>query len=232
MSCESSCSTLAYHKKYSNIIAGGLQSGEVCVWDIRNATEPSIVADNTHQGYVSCLRWSHKNNFEMLSGSSNGEVFWWDIRKMNEPCEFKIESIQTNGKGSAATVAADNVSVDSAEIRTLGNACTAVEFDKIHPKDIRIGTGDGRVIFAHKNGNKIEKTYENECHDGSVSTIAQNWASYKCILTVDSCDIKVWGEDMKTNPIFSVSSIENEFCCGSWSLTRLVVRNTNQKTNH
>lgn len=224
MNCESSCSTLAYHKRYSNIISGGLQNGEVCIWDVRSAAEPCIIADKTHNGYVNCLRWSPKNNFELLSGSSNGEVFWWDIRKMNEsPCEFKIELIKTDEKETLAGGKADNLSIDSTEFRTA--TCSSVEFDKVHSKYIRIGTGDGRVILAHKNGNKVEKTDERKCHEVSVSTITQNWASFKCILTVDSGDVKVWGEDMKNDPIFSVSSIDNEFSCGAWSLTRLACHN-------
>lgn len=222
---ESSCSTLTYHKKYLNIIAGGLQNGEVCIWDVRSTAEPGIVADKTHHGYVNCLRWSHKNNFELLSGSSNGEVFWWDIRKMNEPpCELKIKLIRTDEKRTtSAAGTTDNLITDSAELHTA--ACSSVEFDKVHSKYIRVGTGDGRVILAHKNGNTIEIKDERKCHEASVSTIAQNWASFKCILTVDSCDIKVWGEDMKSDPIFSVSSIDNEFCCGAWSQTRLVGQN-------
>ncbi|KAG4066470.1 hypothetical protein HA402_007106 [Bradysia odoriphaga] len=203
LSCESSCSTLAYHKKYWNIIAGGLQSGEVCLWDVRNPTEPSIVADQTHNGYVSCLRWSHKCNYQMLTGSSNGEVFWWDIRKMNSS-QFQIDRFDGGRLGSSPNQ----------------SACTSLEFDRIHTKNIRIGTGDGRIIIAHKNEGKIEKLSEIRGHEDPVSTIAQNWSSYKCILTVDGCDIKVWGEDMNTDPIFTVSSIVNEFTCGVWSLTR------------
>lgn len=209
--CESSCSTLAYHKKYINLISGGLQNGEVCIWDTRNAAEPCIIADESHQSYVNCLRWSPKNNFELLSGSSNGEIFWWDIRKMNEsPCQFKIESNETLGSADSTDYHRDNQ-----------NACTAVDFDRLSSKNIRIGTGDGRVILAHKNDNKMEKVCETKCHEASVSSVAQSaLTSYKCILTVDSCEIKVWGEDMKVDPIFSVSSIENEFACGAWSLTR------------
>lgn len=182
------------------------------------------MGDKSHQGYVNCLRWSHNNNFEILSGSSNGEVFWWDIRKMNEaPCQFKIEFIETDNKGLTLGTAVDNLNTDSTDFRIDNKyACTAVEFDQISSKHIRIGTGDGRVIYANKNGNKMEKTFEIKCHEASLSTVAQNWASYKCILTVDSCEIKVWGEDIKLDPIFSVSSIENEYACGAWSLTRLV----------
>ncbi len=155
----------------------------------------------------------------MLSGSSNGEVFWWDIRKMNEsPCQYKIELNNADKKGSSI---GGKLSIDSTDMYTVNkNACTAVDFDKIHSKYIRIGTGDGSVIAAHKNNNKIEKMYEIQCHENSVSTIFQNWASYKCILTVDSCDIKVWDEDMETEPIFTASSIENEYCCGALSLNR------------
>lgn len=155
----------------------------------------------------------------MLSGSSNGEVFWWDIRKMNEPpTQFKIDSVDT-GKTGPENI--DNLSISSSPIDNK-NACTAVEFDKVHSKNITIGTGDGRVIFAHKNHGKLEKMHEIKCHDAAVSAVDQNWASYKCILTVDSSDVKVWCKDMKCDPMFSLSSIENEFACGCWSLTRLV----------
>lgn len=134
---------------------------------------------------------------------------------MNElPCQLKIESNET------LESAVDNRSTGS-------TACTAVDFDKLSSKNIRIGTGDGRVILAHKNDNKMEKVFETKCHEASVSSVAQSaLASYKCILTVDCCEIKVWGEDMRVDPIFSVSSIENEFACGAWSLTRLVMRTT------
>lgn len=167
---------------------------------------------------MTCLRWSQKCNYELLSGSSNGEVYWWDIRKMSAPAFVKFESNETEKKGSGTN---DNLSIDSAEIQPLNkSACTAVEFDKLQSKYIRIGTADGRIISAQKNGNKIEKSHETKCHEDSVLAIAQNWSSYKCILTVDSGDIKVWDEEMKGDPLFMVSSIENDYCCGAWSLTR------------
>lgn len=236
LNCESSCSTLAYHKKYWNTIAGGLQNGKVCLWDVRNAAEPFIVADQRHNGYVSCLKWSHKCNYQMLTGSSSGEVFWWDIRKMNSsPCQFKIDRVDGDKIGSsqvqtgnlsknrASRNRSGNLDIGSTELYEISkNACTSLEFDKVHKKNIRIGTGDGRIIVAQKNEGKIEKLYESRVHEDPVSTIAQNRASYKCILTVDGCDIKVWDEDMTTDPIFTMSSIVNEFTCGAWSLTRLV----------
>lgn len=222
LNSQSSCSAIEYHRKFYNIIAGGLQNGQICLWDVRDPSEPCVTADHAHQGYVKCLQWSHRNNFDMLSGSSNGEVFWWDIRKMNEPpCQFEIESMDV-GKAGSENTDYDNLSIDSYCPTDNKNGCIAVEFDKAHSKNIHIGTGDGRVIFAHKNHGKLEKMYEIKCHDAAVSAVDQNWASYKCVLTVDSSDVKVWCDDMKCDPIFSLSSIENEFACGCWSPTRLV----------
>lgn len=226
LGAKSYCSSIAYHNHYTNIISGGLQNGQICIWDVNRASEPSIIAEQSHQGYVSCLQWSHKNNFEMLSGSSNGEVHWWDIRKMPSPLfYFKIESLESNKKNISGEQsnpnAADNISLDLSDILVQNpNACTAIDFDKTHCKVIRIGAGDGRVIFAHRVNNTLEKMYDVHCHDSSVSTVEQNWYAFKSVLTIDSSDVKVWMDDMKSDPIFTMSSIENEFSCGSWSLTR------------
>lgn len=172
----------------------------------------------------------------MLTGSSNGEVFWWDIRKMNGSlCQFKIDPVDGDKMGSSqdqetapktkrsSRNRSGNIDIGWTELNTINkNACTSVEFDKIHKKNIRIGTGDGRVIVAQKNESKIEKLCEIRGHQDPVSTVAQNWASYRCILTVDGCDINVWSEDLTDDPIFNVSSIVDEFTCGVWSLTRSV----------
>ncbi|KAJ6645959.1 Dynein axonemal intermediate chain 2, partial [Pseudolycoriella hygida] len=182
-----------------------------CIWDVRDRIGPSILSKKNHKGHVNCLQWSYKCNHEILSGSSNGEVCLWDFRKMDDSvCRIQIGLADVDEKETKS--ADDDLSEDSQS----ENAITSLEFDKLNSKLIRIGTGNGRVIFANKN--EIEE--EIKCHESSISSVTQNWASYKCILTIDSSDVKIWGENMKGDPIFSMSSIDKEFCCGMWSLTR------------
>lgn len=208
LNSKSSCNTLEFNRKYSNVIGGGLQNGQVCVWDIRTTADPQILTntESSHRGCVNCVRQLDEN-VHILSGSSNGEVFWWDIRNISKPlCDFKIDS---------------NASKFDKENPSTEIGCTSLECDKRKPGQILIGTSDGTVIFANKkDGGKLDLSYSIQCHSGPVSSLGQNWASFKCILTVENSEIKIWNEDCKNDAIFSVSSVENEFSCGGWSPTR------------
>ncbi|NXD12228.1 WDR34 protein, partial [Nothocercus nigrocapillus] len=82
----SSVMCLAFHPSQPSLIAGGLFSGEVVVWDTSRTEDPLILrtgmTDDTHTDPVyQQINWlpdgKHRNHFQLLSASTDGKMLVW-----------------------------------------------------------------------------------------------------------------------------------------------------------
>ncbi|KAM8796648.1 cytoplasmic dynein 2 intermediate chain 2 [Eudromia elegans] len=81
----SSVMCLAFHPSKPSLIAGGLFSGEVVVWDTSRTEDPLIsrtgMTDDTHTDPVYQVNWlpdgKHRNHFHLLSTSTDGKILVW-----------------------------------------------------------------------------------------------------------------------------------------------------------
>ncbi|XP_010226391.1 PREDICTED: WD repeat-containing protein 34 [Tinamus guttatus] len=81
----SSVMCLAFHPSQPSLVAGGLFSGEVVVWDTSRTEDPLIwrtgMTDDTHTDPVYQVNWlpagKHRNHFQLLSASTDGKILVW-----------------------------------------------------------------------------------------------------------------------------------------------------------
>ncbi|OXB72170.1 UNVERIFIED_CONTAM: hypothetical protein H355_000887 [Colinus virginianus] len=81
----SSVMCLAFHPSQPSLIAGGLFSGEVVVWDTSKAEDPLVwrtgMTDDTHTDPVYQVLWlpeaEHGNHIQLLSASTDGKILRW-----------------------------------------------------------------------------------------------------------------------------------------------------------
>ncbi|NWJ00730.1 WDR34 protein, partial [Crypturellus undulatus] len=83
----SSVMCLAFHPSQPSVVAGGLFSGEVVVWDTSRTEDPLIsrtgMTDDTHTDPVyQQVSWlpdgKHRNHFQLLSASTDGKILVWE----------------------------------------------------------------------------------------------------------------------------------------------------------
>ncbi|NWX42491.1 WDR34 protein, partial [Steatornis caripensis] len=81
----SSVMCLAFHPSQPSLIAGGLFSGELVVWDTSRTEDPVIwrtgMTDDTHADPVYQVNWlpdaKHRNHSRLLSVSTDGKILVW-----------------------------------------------------------------------------------------------------------------------------------------------------------
>uniref|UniRef100_A0A8C2UCL3 Dynein 2 intermediate chain 2 n=1 Tax=Coturnix japonica TaxID=93934 RepID=A0A8C2UCL3_COTJA len=81
----SSVMCLAFHPSQPSLIAGGLFSGEVLVWDTSKPEDPLIwrtgMTDDTHTDPVYQVHWlpdaKHGNHIQLMSASTDGKILVW-----------------------------------------------------------------------------------------------------------------------------------------------------------
>ncbi|XP_008489653.2 WD repeat-containing protein 34 [Calypte anna] len=81
----SSVMCLAFHPSQPSLIAGGLFSGELVVWDTSRREDPVIwrtgMTDDTHTDPVYQVNWlpdsKHRNHPQLLSVSTDGKILVW-----------------------------------------------------------------------------------------------------------------------------------------------------------
>ncbi|KFW87773.1 WD repeat-containing protein 34, partial [Phalacrocorax carbo] len=81
----SSVMCLAFHPSQPSLIAGGLFSGELVVWDTGRTEDPVIwrtgMTDDTHTDPVYQVNWlpdaKHRNHAQLLSVSTDGKILVW-----------------------------------------------------------------------------------------------------------------------------------------------------------
>ncbi|KAI1232094.1 WD repeat-containing protein 34, partial [Lamprotornis superbus] len=81
----SSVMCLAFHPSQPSLIAGGLFSGELVVWDTSRTEDPVIwrtgMTDDTHTDPVYQVNWlpdtKHRNHARLLSVATDGKILLW-----------------------------------------------------------------------------------------------------------------------------------------------------------
>ncbi|NXG92861.1 WDR34 protein, partial [Stercorarius parasiticus] len=81
----SSVMCLAFHPSQPSLIAGGLFSGELVVWDTSRTEDPVVwrtgMTDDTHTDPVYQVNWlpdaKHRNHNRLLSVSTDGKILVW-----------------------------------------------------------------------------------------------------------------------------------------------------------
>ncbi|NXA08163.1 WDR34 protein, partial [Sapayoa aenigma] len=81
----SSVMCLAFHPSQPSLIAGGLFSGELVVWDTSRTEDPVIwrtgMTDDTHTDPVYQVHWlpdtKHRHRSQLLSASTDGKILVW-----------------------------------------------------------------------------------------------------------------------------------------------------------
>ncbi|RLW00379.1 hypothetical protein DV515_00008848 [Chloebia gouldiae] len=81
----SSVMCLAFHPSQPSLIAGGLFSGELVVWDTSRTEDPVIwrtgMTDDTHTDPVYQVNWlpdtKHRNHARLLSAATDGKILVW-----------------------------------------------------------------------------------------------------------------------------------------------------------
>ncbi|KAF4789131.1 WD repeat-containing protein 34 [Turdus rufiventris] len=81
----SSVMCLAFHPSQPSLIAGGLFSGELVVWDTSKTEDPVILrtgmTDDTHTDPVYQVNWlpdtKHRNHARLLSVATDGKILVW-----------------------------------------------------------------------------------------------------------------------------------------------------------
>ncbi|XP_051664136.1 cytoplasmic dynein 2 intermediate chain 2 [Manacus candei] len=85
MDVPSSVMCLAFHPSQPSLIAGGLFSGELVVWDTSRTEDPVIwrtgMTDDTHTDPVYQVHWlpdtKHRHHSRLLSVSTDGKILVW-----------------------------------------------------------------------------------------------------------------------------------------------------------
>lgn len=92
---------IEYNPKDYHILASGINSGQVVIWDTRVSGEEQLVSNHevSHRDQINALIWfTSKTNSEFFSGSNEGQILWWAIWSFTPQwaiIEFYIAHIPT-----------------------------------------------------------------------------------------------------------------------------------------
>lgn len=188
---------LQYNGRDEFIVAGGLSSGCVCVYDTRigGKAQGESQMEFSHQEPVSSLQWiQSKTNTAFFTGSCDGHVMWWDIRSLKQP----------------------------SDLVQCGSGCTILEFNYSMPMSFLVGTDDGLLWYGNRRGATIEERlpFKNQCHEWGIRSIERNPIAEKNILTVSGFELKIWSEDVRESPLYFRAVDDIPFTCGAWNPKR------------
>ena len=134
---------LQYNPREISLLAGALASGQVCAFDVRTQTLPTLTSPEhqAHRDVVSRVLFINaKSGMEFFSAGTDGGVKWWDLRNISEPTEeLCVDMVKPNELPSMA--------------RAKG--ASALEFEPTIPTRFMVGTEDGEVILGNRKGKTI-----------------------------------------------------------------------------
>lgn len=84
---------LEFSELTPNRLASGAEQGEVCIWDLKNPSEPVVfpplkTVGSSAQAEISCLTWNPKFQHILASASTNGMTVVWDLRNQKPLTSF------------------------------------------------------------------------------------------------------------------------------------------------
>ncbi|XP_062815503.1 cytoplasmic dynein 2 intermediate chain 2 isoform X4 [Anolis carolinensis] len=138
---------LAFHPRQPSLIAGGLFSGEVLVWDTGRLEDPLLwrtgMTDDTHTDPVYQVSWlqdsKHSHTFRVLSVSTDGKILVWQedregLLKPTDGFAFVLQQIPRSTK---------------LKKQTRGDAAvglTSLSFSHFEPSVFVVGTEGGCLL--------------------------------------------------------------------------------------
>ncbi|CAH0397878.1 unnamed protein product [Chilo suppressalis] len=208
---NSACWQLACSPKDPEIILGGLQNGTVCVFDIR-ASKKAIDYSSiykSHREPVTALLYIHsRTQTDFFSGSPDGQCLWWDLRNLTEPlCQLPM-----------------SIRIPAGQQPDLTNAegVSALEFDHGLPTKFLCGTVSGLVINVNRMGREHSEmltSYWN-AHLGPVRAVQRSPCTMRMFLTCGDYTVRIWSEEMRTQPIIVTTPYKHQVTDASWAPIR------------
>lgn len=208
---EYPCWQLACSPSTPELLICGLEKGIVNVFDVRVGTGAvsSSSVYNSHREGITSILYTHSRTYsEFFTGSSDGQCLWWDFRKLSHPLDQLPISIR----------------LKSLEHPSLSNAegVSTLDFDSGMPTKFLCGTETGLVI----NGNRMGRTHSDilvsywNAHDGSVQAVQRSPCTFRMFLTCGDYTVKVWSEEVRTEPIIVTRPYKNPVSDAAWAPLR------------
>ncbi|NWX73970.1 WDR34 protein, partial [Alca torda] len=236
----SSVMCLAFHPSQPSLIAGGLFSGELVVWDTSRTEDPMIwrtgMTDDTHTDPVYQVNWlpdaKHRNHKRLLSVSTDGKILVWQEER---------DGRLALAEGFA--VVAQQVP-RSAQLKkfTWGEAAvgvTSLSFSHFDPRVFVVGVEGGyslkcstaaETLALHRTGGSVPLRAPAELafsrHGGPVYSVSCSPFHRQVLNLFLSCgtDGQVHLHSMlQTQPLLSLQLSKKYLFCVRWSPVRPLV---------
>jgi len=190
---------IRYHPKDNKIVTGH-ENGQIAVWDSKVSGPPKSVSspELSHRDIVTSIQWIHtKVGTEFLSVSLDMTIKLWNSAQVEAPLE----------------------------VIDVGVPLTFIEYDPSMPTKFTLGAKNGYIISGNRRGSTLQEKlpWRMKVGDGPVEIIERNKAFSKIFLTLADGDVKIWSEDCKDCPIFTIPKTATHFTGAAWSPTRFSV---------
>lgn len=208
---EYPCWQLACSPSTPELLICGLEKGIANVFDIRvgiKAVSSSSVYYSHREGITSILYINSRTHSEFFTGSSDGQCLWWDLRKLSYPLDQLSMSIRLSPS--------ENPNLNNAE------GVSTLEYDNGLPTKFLCGTESGLVINANRMGRShsdILVSYWN-AHNGSVQAVQRSPCTLRMFLTCGDYTVKIWSEEVRTEPIIVTRPYKNPVSDAAWTPMR------------
>ncbi|XP_011295440.2 dynein intermediate chain 3, ciliary [Musca domestica] len=209
-SCDDKVLKTLYCPKDENWIAGGLQSGKICIWNSRMGGQPVSICplEAAHREPAAALCWVHsKTNTEFYTGSHDGSVKYWDGRDLEQPIQELLMDPQMTDD----------------QMRSRSHGVTVMEFEYTIPIRFIVGTDMGSIFIGNRKGMTPMETLaagNYRLFNGPIRTVERNPFFVKNFLITGDWCAKIWAEECKGSPLTFLIKKSNQILCGSWSTAR------------
>ncbi|XP_023938996.2 dynein axonemal intermediate chain 2-like [Bicyclus anynana] len=195
-----------------HVLAGGLASGQVAVWDRRRGAAPAG-ASPPHAAHRELVRGvlfvNSKSGREFFSGGPDGVCKWWDMRDLSAPTDEMIVDVVHSSFEAQSRARALGVSV--------------LEYEPTIPTRFMVGTENGLVVGGNRKGKtpteKLPAQFE--AHFGPVRSLERNPSFLKNFLTVGDWTVRVFSEDCRESAVLWSPPQRRRVTAAAWSPTRL-----------
>ncbi|XP_061390070.1 dynein intermediate chain 3, ciliary-like [Musca vetustissima] len=199
-----------YCPKDENWIAGGLQSGKICLWNSKMGGQPVSICplEAAHREPVAALCWVHsKTNTEFYTGSYDGSVKYWDGRNLDNPLqELLMDPEMTDD-----------------QVRSRSHGVTVMEFEYTIPIRFIVASDMGSIFIGNRKGMTPMETLaagNYRLFHGPIRSVERNPFFVKNFLITGDWCAKIWAEECKGSPLTFLVKKRNQILCGSWSTAR------------
>ncbi|KOB66868.1 putative dynein intermediate chain 3, ciliary, partial [Operophtera brumata] len=204
---------LQYNPRDQALMAGGLVSGQVAVWDRRHkGVQVLLCAPHVaHRDYVRHVTFINaKSGMEFFSGGPDGAVKWWDLRNMSETTDEMIIDVPK--------------SIFDVQSMANTSGLSALEFEPTIPTRFMCGTENGFVVCGNRKGKTpMEKLPAKfPAHYGPVWSLERNPGFLKNFLTVGDWTARVWSDDCRDSAVVWSPPHRHKITAGTWSPTRYI----------